>query len=505
MTPQLASGHVPDPNWAQSLRVDYPCPHHAEWIDHACTPMVEQMNWNGIMLDSAYMRKVDAEIVERIGKLGSQIRDLVGDSTFNPASPQQVSKLLVDRRVEPPGGYHYGKGKLPSSDDDTLKGVMTLDDSPLWPLILDHREQSKLHSTYTGKFPLIVHEDGRIRTKFGMVKARTGRFNSEDPNLQNIPMRAGPIVRNGFCAQDGYVLVGGDLSQIEMKWAADLSQDPTMLNVFATRQDQHVRTAYGCFKGADGRIKIAVEEARIVDEWRSKVQGLGLGLSTQAMHNGAGWDYEELRGMWTKYKKSAAAAWTLLLSYFEQYFRLPSKVLGFSTLYGTAPPGLQTQILAAGGPYLPVETCEDYIRLFFRTYAGVERWMNIVFSHVQRFGLTWTPFGRVRYIPDGMSSVGRVRKAGIRQAGNAPIQGGAGDHLKLIMAVAWVKVCEWVRKGVDIRPLLTIHDELIFEVPRRYAEEWAAELHWCMCNTVRMNGVEVTSSTGIAERWGGLK
>jgi DNA polymerase-1 len=302
-----------------------------------------------------------------------------------------------------------------------------------------------------------------------MYATRTGRLASENPNLQNIPMRSedGRQIRAGFMASPGCVLSSLDLSQIEMVWAAELSQDHIMMEVYAAGQDLHVRTACALFR----------------------------------------LDYERVAPLWARYKKGELTGDTLAeMRDFETNKRLSAKTLGFAVLYGVTPRGLGPQILAAGGPLFTEDECADYIRLWFALFSGVRDWLELQYSRVRRYGMNWTAFGRPRIIPEIHSTLQGVRNAALRQAGNHPDQGTAGDHLKLAMAEIMDGPVEYYRGlGVPCDPLLQVHDELIFDLDPAIAEEfnsWAGDI---MCNAVRPMAVRVKYSAAVADNWGGLK
>ena len=134
----------------------------------------------------------------------------------------------------------------PSTDEEVLQKLA--EDYPLPKLLLDYRSLSKLKSTYTDKLPRMVNPStGRVHTNYGQAIAVTGRLSSNEPNLQNIPVRTaeGRRIREAFIAAPGHVIVSADYSQIELRIMAHLSGDEGMLRAFATGEDIHRATEIG--------------------------------------------------------------------------------------------------------------------------------------------------------------------------------------------------------------------------------------------------------------------
>jgi len=293
---------------------------------------------------------------------------------------------------------------------------------------------------------------------------------SEDPNLQNVSVSTedGRRVRGCFVAPPGHVLGAIDMSQIEMVWACELSGDSTMLEVFNLNQDLHVRTACSLFR----------------------------------------LDYNRVAALWSRYKAGELGGMALAeMRDFEMSKRLAAKHLGFGVLFGISPEGLQAGILAAGGPlFTPVE-CLSYILGWFDLFAGVRDWTQTQYARAQRYGMVWTAFGRWRLVSEAMSAVPRVRSAGLRQAQATPIQGSAGDHLKLGMAAIMPPVYYYRRMFPNCvcLPLLQIHDELVFELSPDIAQDFLEEARSILVSAVRPMTVPVRASIGVADDWAGLK
>ncbi len=452
-----------------SFRINAPCPANALRIDLGAMPLVMEMNQQGILISPSRFQALDRELAAKEAANRTAIEQMAG-WPCNPNSGDQVSRLLFqDLGLESPlGPKMTRKRKRPACDDDILASLLSA--HPLVPLIRDGRELTKLRGTYTAKLPLMAWPDGRIRTTLRMNVARTGRLASEDPNLQNVPVSTsdGRKIRACFVASPGLVLGSIDLSQVEMVWAAELSGDPTMCEVYALGQDLHVRTACALFR----------------------------------------LDYARISGLWKRYKAGdLAGAGLAEMRDFELNNRLPAKTLGFAILYGVTPLGLQAQILAAGGPLWSLEECDTYIHKWFEIFRGVRLWMGLQHSRVQRYGMTWTAFGRHRLIGEAMSAVPRVRSAGLRQAGNHPIQGSSGDHLKIGMAAIPGLISYYCGFGPQVvcRPLLQVHDELIFELSPEIAADFLTDCNRILTTCIRPMTVPVRASAVTGEDWGELK
>src|SRR5262249_30352765 len=147
---------------------------------------------------------------------------------FNLGSPKQLGEILFDR-LKLPVVKKTSTGQ-PSTDEEVLQELAA--DFPLPKLVLEHRGLSKLKSTYTDKLSLMVHPAmGRVHTTYAQAVAVTGRLSSNDPNLQNIPVRTaeGRRIREAFIAAPGHLIVSADYSQIELRIMAHLSEDASLL------------------------------------------------------------------------------------------------------------------------------------------------------------------------------------------------------------------------------------------------------------------------------------
>jgi DNA polymerase-1 len=195
----------------------------------------------------------------------------------------------------------------------------------------------------------------------------------------------------------------------------------------------------------------------------------------------------------------------MLLSEFKKQKRLPCKTVGFGVLYGQTSSGMQSSVLAQGGPLLSLMQCDEFIAGFFDAYPNLRWLINLWHRMARETGMVWDMFGRWRVIPEVRSSMEWVVTGALRQAGNTPIQSGAGGVLKLCMAAFTDVVNRFRGYATEVcDPLLTIHDELIFEVSPAIEDDFIAMGKRIMTGTVQLT-VPIRSSSDVAERWGDLK
>ncbi|NVB81058.1 MAG: DNA polymerase I [Kofleriaceae bacterium] len=212
----------------------------------------------GIHIDAAHFKKLSTEVSSRLEGLERKIYEIAG-TEFNIGSPKQLGELLFEKLGLATKGVRRTKTGW-STEADTLEQL----DHPIIAPIMEHREISKLKGTYLDALPpLVSPKTGRVHTTFNQVVAETGRISSQDPNLQNIPIRSdlGMEIRRGFVAAPGHVLIAADYSQIELRILAHLSGDPVLSMAFRDRIDVHTQTAAEVFSVA--RDQVTPEQRRI--------------------------------------------------------------------------------------------------------------------------------------------------------------------------------------------------------------------------------------------------
>ncbi len=204
-------------------------------------PILGEMEYAGILIDKKYFVQLTKQFSVEKKKLEEEMIRLAGEA-FNPASPQQLSRIVFDVLQIPSKGIKRGKTGISTAatELEKLEGL-----HPIITKISEFREVAKLLSTYVETLPAQADAAGRIHTTYNMTVAATGRLSSMDPNLQNIPVRTeqGRMIRRGFVAAPGMAFVSCDYSQIELRVIAALSQDRHMLEAFNNGADIHTETA----------------------------------------------------------------------------------------------------------------------------------------------------------------------------------------------------------------------------------------------------------------------
>ena len=216
------------------------------------------MERTGVLIDAALLEKQGGELGVTMLELERRAYELAGQP-FNLGSPKQIGEIFFERMGLPvikktPSG-------APSTDEEVLQKLA--EDYPLPKVLLDYRGLSKLKSTYTDKLPRMVNQvTGRVHTNYAQAVAVTGRLASNEPNLQNIPIRTaeGRRIREAFIAPPGSVIMSADYSQIELRIMAHISKDPALLAAFAAGEDVHRATAAEIF-GAP-RAEVSSEQRR---------------------------------------------------------------------------------------------------------------------------------------------------------------------------------------------------------------------------------------------------
>ena len=214
----------------------------------------------GIHIDVAHFRKLGNEVAKKLDDLERTIYAAAGQE-FNIGSPKQLGELMFDKLGMDTKGVRRTKTGW-STEAETLEAL--IDAHPMIRPILEHREISKLKGTYLDALPpLVSAKTGRVHTTFNQVVAETGRISSQDPNLQNIPIRSelGRQIRRGFVAAPGHVLIAADYSQIELRILAHLSGDAKLGAAFRDKVDVHTQTAAEVFDVP--REQVTAEQRRI--------------------------------------------------------------------------------------------------------------------------------------------------------------------------------------------------------------------------------------------------
>ncbi len=206
--------------------------------------VLARMEAAGVAIDREYLENLGSELRRQLAELETSIHDEAG-GPFNVNSTLQLREVLYDR-LELPVLKKTSKG-APSTDASVLKKLETA--HPIVAHLLRFRELEKLRSTYVDGYLPLIRSDGRIHTTFNQIAASTGRLSSDNPNLQNIPVRSetGRLIRRAFVPRQDWTFVVADYSQIELRILAHLSGDPGLREAFTHNQDIHTATAARVF------------------------------------------------------------------------------------------------------------------------------------------------------------------------------------------------------------------------------------------------------------------
>jgi DNA polymerase I len=332
-------------------------------IELPLVPILTEMERYGIKTNRDQLREFSKTLEVEIDKVTRNIYALAGQE-FTIGSPKQLGEVLFDK-LQIPGATKTKTGYATGAE------VLSLI-APQYEIaseVLNWRELSKLKSTYADALEKLIQPDGRIHTTYNQIGAATGRLSSNDPNLQNIPIRTelGRGIRKAFMAADGYQLLSLDYSQIELRVLAHMCEEPALKTAFQEHEDVHTVTAQLMF-----------------------------GLGNEAASK-------------------------------EQ--RRFAKMLNYAVLYGVSEYGLAQQL---GGGFSVAEA-KELIKTYNERFPAIKGFTEGIVAEAKTKGFTRTLLGRRRYFPDIHSPKIMERKAVERQAMNAPIQGTAADMLKLAM------------------------------------------------------------------------
>lgn len=239
-------------------------------IDMPLSAVLAEMEMTGALVDTDFFGKMSKDLASRLAEIEKEIFGHVG-KTFNINSPQQLSDVLFNHlRLEPPDKGRKTTTGFYSTSADVLEALRGK--HPVLDFILEHRELSKLKSTYVDALPAAINPNtGRVHTSYSQIGAVTGRLSSNNPNLQNIPIRTetGRRVRNGFIADKGNVLLSVDYSQIELRIVAHMAQDEAMLAAFRAGEDIHATTAAAIYD---------IELDKVTKDMRRHAKAINFGL-----------------------------------------------------------------------------------------------------------------------------------------------------------------------------------------------------------------------------------
>lgn len=302
-------------------------------------PLIESMaylEYVGFTVNAVELNKTGAYINQKIEEMTSRIYELAGE-TFNINSPAQLGPILFDKLGLPTGkktktGY--------STNAEVLENLR--EQHEIVPLILEYRMLTKLRGTYIDGLLPLIHKDGKIHAHFNQTVAATGRISSNEPNLQNIPIRQEPgrSIRKAFVpSSSDYILMGADYSQIELRILAHLSQDPALIEAFNSGDDIHKITASRVLGVPEDQITIA-------DRTKAKAVNFGViyGMSAFGLSSELNIPRKEAE------------------SYINEYFAKHEKVKEFmDTLVASAKANGYVTTILGRKRYIPEITASNYM------------------------------------------------------------------------------------------------------------------------------------------------
>ena len=340
-------------------------------------PVLIRMQRDGVAIDVDALHKMSEELGTELERIRDDMYLTVGHE-FNLNSSKQLGDVLFTELRLPPTRRTKSGFSTDASSLDGLKaqldtGTIEGADPRAYDIlngILEYRQLSKIKSTYVDALPGLVNpETGRIHTKYNQTGSATGRVSSNDPNVQNIPVRTelGRRVRKAFIAQGApeWTLLAADYSQIELRILAHFSDDPALLSAFHRGEDIHNATSSLVY---DVPIDIVTDDMRRI-----------------------------------------------------------AKILNFGVLYGLTAFGISQQT------DLTPEQGQRFINVFFEQYPGIQDYVDNTIQACRINGYVQTALGRRRYLPNITARNIHVRRAAERAAINMPIQGTASDIIKIAM------------------------------------------------------------------------
>ena len=294
-----------------------------EEIECPIMPIVKEMEDHGILINKKYFEKLSDEYHKELDKLTLKIYKMAGVE-FNINSPKQLGEVLFEKM-----GLKSSKKKNASGSFSTKVSILEEleEDNEIIKEILAYRELQKLLSTYIDVIPKMVTKDGRLHAKFLQNGTTTGRFSSQDPNLQNLPIRTelGKRIRSGFVAQKGYKLCAFDYSQIELRVAAMLSGDKKMTQIFREKKDIHAGVASFVFG-------VPIEKVDREMRRKAKVINFGIiyGMGVSALRKNLGGTREEAQKFYDNYFNQFSG----VRDYLEEIKTFATKNYYTETLFG---------------------------------------------------------------------------------------------------------------------------------------------------------------------------
>ena len=400
-----------------------------EQIESPTAVYVGLMKYNGVPVNLELMQEKGYETEAQISQLKDDIEIMTDGVDIGANASTKAFKDYLYKTLNLPVLKTTAKSSE-AADDEALillsewceKNQPEL--GPIFKMVTEYRKLNKLKSTYIdGYLKFLNSATKRIHPDLMPLATETGRFASRNPNLQNCPRKDNnPIgIRKFIAAPRGKVLISLDFSQIELRVGAFYCRDEKMLETYRNNGDIHAQTTSVIFN-------IPFSEA--IDKGNSH--------------------YKERRTI--------------------------AKNCNFGVFYGLFPKGLQRTLKFKAGLNKSIDECTEIIDNLKAGYKGLETWQREVKRQVAEHGYTETYLGRRRYLPNITSADWGKKSFAQRCALNTPIQGTAADILKLAMG----RIIKGLSERLWLKPLLQVHDELIFEVSEDKVNETVNFVKKCM-------------------------
>lgn len=400
-----------------------------ETIERPLVSVLERMELRGIKVDLPQLAALSKDFASRMAEYEREIYALAGRE-FNVGSPKQLGEVLFDE-MKLEGGKKSDKSGAYGTDSGVLEDLAEQGHA-LPQKILDWRQLAKLKNTYTDSLAQQINpKTGRVHTNFAMAIASTGRLSSNDPNLQNIPIRSieGKKIRHTFVAEAGSLLLAADYSQIELRLLAHVADIPSLKEAFKNGDDIHAITASQMF---------GVPVSEVDGELRRR-----------------------------------------------------AKTINFGIIYGISAHGLATR-LGIGR-----SEAGAYIERYFAQYPGIRAYMENCKAFAREHGYVETLFGRRCHVPYILDKNAARRQFHERAAINAPLQGTAADIIKRAM----ITIDRKLETMPEVKMLLQVHDELVFEVAEGAVENAKPIIKKAMEQAAELS-VPLTVDIGVGKNWG---
>ena len=371
----------------------------------------------GIPIDRERMASAEGFLDEQIAEAKQEVyafqevKDFETDAgiIFNPNSVQQLRKVLFDYVKLTPTGKKTGTGAI-STDAEVLEELS--EEHPLPAAILKVRQLGKIKNTYISKILPELDKDGRIRTNFNLIFTTSGRLSSSGKfNAQQIP-RDNSIIKGCIKAPEGYKIVSQDLTTAEMYYAAVLSNDKNLQQVFISGGDFHSTIAKMVFD--------------LVCE------------------------VEDVKPLFSSMRQSA-------------------KAISFGILYGSGPQKVSDTVSKSTGEYYGIDRAKQDIKSYFEKFNKLKKWLDSRKEFIQANGYTYSFFGRKRRLINVFSTDKGIAAHEVRSGINAEVQSLASD-MNLFGAMDTAN--EIKAKGIDAKIFMLVHDSIVALVKNECVEEY---------------------------------